>query len=54
MKSDILRRVSVYVVSVFSFVGIGKTQVQVSYRTMAQVDYKSVAWIGIGFQQYIS
>jgi hypothetical protein len=38
----------VHVVGVFSLVGTRKEQVQVGYRIVAQVDYRSVAQIGIG------
>ena len=43
IRSDILRRVFVHVVGVFSFVGIGKATVHVGYMTMALVDYRLVA-----------
>ena len=36
----------VHVVGVFSFVGTRKAQVQVGYKKVAYVDYRSVAQIG--------
>jgi hypothetical protein len=54
IKSDILRRVLVHVVGVFSFFGTGKTHVNVGYEIVTWVDYRSVAQIGTCLQQYIS
>ena len=44
----------VHVVGVFSFVGTRKGQVHVGDRAVVEVDYKSMAQIGTGLQQYIS